>query len=91
VALDLRLTFPSNTHLPLRLKVMLSGLRLRGLRACRFVTSYPGTRLVDAWHEARQTMGFTAIALVQLGDETQDVSLKEAAGPLLAALRAAAG
>jgi G6PDH family F420-dependent oxidoreductase len=35
--------------------------------------------------------GFTDVALVQIGDEAQDVFLKEAAGPLLAALRAAAG
>jgi G6PDH family F420-dependent oxidoreductase len=34
--------------------------------------------------------GFTDIALVQIGDEAQDDFLKEAAGPLLAALRAAA-
>jgi hypothetical protein len=35
--------------------------------------------------------GFTDVALVQIGDEAQDEFLKEAAGPLLAALRAAAG
>jgi G6PDH family F420-dependent oxidoreductase len=35
--------------------------------------------------------GFTDIAVVQIGDEAQDQFLKEAAGPLLAALRAAAG
>ena len=34
--------------------------------------------------------GFTDIALVQIGDEGQDLFLKEAATPLLAALRAAA-
>jgi G6PDH family F420-dependent oxidoreductase len=34
--------------------------------------------------------GFTDIALVQIGDEGQEVFLKEAAEPLLAALRAAA-
>lgn len=35
--------------------------------------------------------GFTDIALVQIGDEGQDLFLEEAATPLLAALRAAAG
>jgi len=34
--------------------------------------------------------GFTAIALVQIGDTTQRKFLDEAAGPLLAKLRAAA-
>ena len=34
--------------------------------------------------------GFTDIALVQIGDEGQDMFLKEAAGPLLARLRDAA-
>ncbi len=34
--------------------------------------------------------GFTDIALVQIGDEAQADFLKEAAAPLLAALRAAA-
>ena len=33
--------------------------------------------------------GFTDIALVQIGDEAQDLFLKEAAEPLLEALRAA--
>jgi hypothetical protein len=33
--------------------------------------------------------GFTAIALVQIGDEAQADFLKEAAAPLLAALRSA--
>jgi G6PDH family F420-dependent oxidoreductase len=42
---------------------------------------------VRAYWEA----GFTDIALVQIGDEMQDAFLKEAASPLLAALRAAAG
>jgi G6PDH family F420-dependent oxidoreductase len=41
---------------------------------------------VRAYWEA----GFTDIALVQIGDEGQDLFLKEAATPLLAALRAAA-
>jgi G6PDH family F420-dependent oxidoreductase len=40
---------------------------------------------VRAYWEA----GFTDIALVQIGDETQDRFLKEAAGPLLEKLRAA--
>ena len=47
-------------------------------------------RIVDsvrAFWEA----GFTDIALVQIGDDTQDAFLREAAGPLLAKLRAAAG
>lgn len=35
--------------------------------------------------------GFTDIAMVQIGDETQEDFLKEAAGPLLEKLRAAAG
>jgi hypothetical protein len=35
--------------------------------------------------------GFTDIALVQVGDESQHDFLKETAGPLLAALRAEAG
>ena len=34
--------------------------------------------------------GFTDIALVQIGDESQELFLKEAAGPLLEKLRAAA-
>jgi G6PDH family F420-dependent oxidoreductase len=42
---------------------------------------------VRAYWEA----GFTDIALVQIGDDGQDLFLKEAATPLLAALRAAAG
>ena len=42
---------------------------------------------VRAYWEA----GFTDIALVQIGDENQDLFLKEAATPLLAALRTAAG
>ena len=42
---------------------------------------------VRAYWEA----GFTDIALVQIGDEMQDAFLKEAASPLLAALRTAAG
>ena len=42
---------------------------------------------VSAYWEA----GFTDIALVQIGDEAQDQFLDEAAGPLLAALRSAAG
>ncbi len=41
---------------------------------------------VRAYWEA----GFTDIALVQIGDEGQDLFLKEAAAPLLAALRSAA-
>lgn len=41
---------------------------------------------VRAYWEA----GFTDIALVQIGDEMQDAFLKEAASPLLAALRTAA-
>ena len=47
-------------------------------------------RIVDsvrAFWEA----GFTDIALVQIGDESQDAFLREAAGPLLEKLRAAAG
>jgi hypothetical protein len=35
--------------------------------------------------------GFTDIALVQVGDDGQDLFLKEAAGPLLEKLRASAG
>ena len=35
--------------------------------------------------------GFTDIALVQVGDDGQDLFLKEAAVPLLDALRSAAG
>ena len=35
--------------------------------------------------------GFTDVALVQIGDETQERFLAEAAGPLLEKLRAAAG
>jgi hypothetical protein len=42
---------------------------------------------VRAYWEA----GFTDIALVQIGDDGQDLFLKEAATPLLAALRTAAG
>ena len=42
---------------------------------------------VRAYWEA----GFTDIALVQIGDEGQNPFLKEAATPLLAALRTAAG
>jgi G6PDH family F420-dependent oxidoreductase len=42
---------------------------------------------VRAYWEA----GFTDIALVQIGDEGQDLFLNEAATPLLAALRTAAG
>jgi hypothetical protein len=34
--------------------------------------------------------GFTDVALVQIGGETQELFLKEAAEPLLAALRSAA-
>ena len=47
-------------------------------------------RIVDsvrAFWEA----GFTDIALVQIGDDSQDAFLREAAGPLLEKLRAAAG
>jgi G6PDH family F420-dependent oxidoreductase len=47
-------------------------------------------RIVDsvrAFWEA----GFTDIALVQIGDDSQDAFLREAAGPLLEMLRAAAG
>jgi hypothetical protein len=35
--------------------------------------------------------GFTDIALVQIGDEGQELFLKEAAGPLLEKLRAESG
>jgi hypothetical protein len=42
---------------------------------------------VRAYWEA----GFTDIALVQIGDDGQDLFLTEAATPLLAALRTAAG
>ena len=39
---------------------------------------------VSAFTEA----GFTDVALVQIGDETQEAFLSEAAGPLLERLRA---
>ena len=60
----------------------------------------PGAELVDTENldldaivdsvRAYWEAGFTDIALVQIGDENQDLFLKEAAGPLLEKLRAAA-
>jgi G6PDH family F420-dependent oxidoreductase len=46
--------------------------------------------IVEAAREYWQA-GFTDIALIQIGDESQHEFLKEAAGPLLEALRAEAG
>lgn len=46
----------------------------------------PIVEAVGAYRDA----GFTDIALIQIGGETQDAFLKEAAEPLLAALRDAA-
>jgi hypothetical protein len=60
----------------------------RGLNAAEFsfILAVIVEVVVGYWEA-----GFTDIALVQIGDEGQNPFLKEAATPLLAALRTAAG